>query len=111
MPGHVAVADLTIADEDGINKFLVGTCDDVLAPCTYTDTALTCGTTAADYESAQRPSDHCRPAPWMQPYGLSCLLRPGQAGTSQDRPGHRVHGTGVPRMFPEADRALARSGG
>jgi hypothetical protein len=48
MPGHVPVADLTIADEDGINKFLAGTCDDVLAPCAYTDTALTCGTTAAD---------------------------------------------------------------
>jgi hypothetical protein len=31
-----------------INKFLAGTCDDVLAPCTCTDTALTCGATAAD---------------------------------------------------------------
>ncbi len=48
MPDHVPVADLTIADEDGINKFLAGTCDDVRTPCTYTDTALTCGTTAAD---------------------------------------------------------------
>jgi hypothetical protein len=48
MPDHVPVADLTIADEDGINKFLAGTCDDVLAPCTCTDTALTCGATAAD---------------------------------------------------------------
>jgi hypothetical protein len=35
----------------------------VLAPCTYTDTALTCGTTAADQESVHSPVPHRRPEP------------------------------------------------
>jgi hypothetical protein len=57
MPDHVPVADLTIADEDGINKFLAGTCDDVLAPAGFQNSAtgLELGVYAARSYSLIRP--------------------------------------------------------